>query len=143
MRRWAIEQLKRDSFICGIWSLALNSPDPIKNRSSILIITAVSLVYVSVVRLFHFGYVALASGGVLRPVRGSLVAVVLLLCLALYAWIVTLQFGENEGTAVILELLWCVFPPTFVIFGWNWQQERQVRKHQQSGSDQFKPRVPT
>ena len=124
MLRWAIGLLKRDALVCGVWALALSWPDPIRNRVQIAGVATFSLFYVSFMRLVHFGYVALVTGGEVRPSRAGRLAVIVATGYGLLALLSYVQFGDTEGPGIIQELLWCVFPPSFVITVWDWIRER-------------------
>jgi hypothetical protein len=78
MLRWGIDLLKRDAIVCGVRALALGLswPDPIRNRASILGVATFSLFYISFMRLVHFAYVALVTGGEVSPSRASRLAVI-------------------------------------------------------------------
>ena len=124
MLRWAIGLLKRDALVCGVWALALSWPDPIRNRVQIAGVAAFSLFYVSFMRLVHFGYVALVTGGEVRPSRAGRLAVIVATACGFLQWVDHLQFENNEGWGVIQELLWCVWPPSLMIAIWDWIRER-------------------
>ena len=127
MLRWAIDLLKRDALVCGAWALVLSWPDPIGNRAFIAGVVAFTLFYLSFMRLVHFGYVALVTGGEVRPSRASRLAVLVATGYGLLALLSYVQFGDTEGPGIIQELLWCVFPPSFVIAVWDWIRERPNR----------------
>lgn len=127
MLRWAIGLLKRDALVCGMWAVVASLPDPIGNRILISQLAAFSLFSISIMRLLRFGYVALVTGGEVRPSRGSRWAVVFATAYGLLGWVSYLHSGENEGDAIIQELLWCVWPPSLVIAVWDWMRERPGR----------------
>ena len=87
---------------------------------------AVSFAYLCVMRLTHFVVVFLVPGGVIRPLHGSLLAVVVGVLWGLFGLVSHLQFGDDEGYSVINEILWCVLPPALVSAGWEWIRERRV-----------------
>ena len=124
MLRWAIDLLKRDALVCVLWALLLSLPDPIRNRILISQLAAVSLFYISCIRLVHFGCVALVTGGEVRPSRASRWAVIFATGFGLLGWVNHLLFGDNEGKAILQELLWCVLTPSIVIAVWDGIRER-------------------
>ena len=126
MTVWMFGSLPRDAIAGGLWALALSFPDFVGNWILFVQMAAVSFANLCVMRLTHFVVVFLVPGGVIRPLHGSLLAVVVGVFWGLFGLVSHLQFGDDEGYFVINEILWCVFPPALVSTAWDWIRERRV-----------------
>ena len=124
MQGWAFWLLKRDAAVCLTWPLVISLLYGFSHWDSMLGLAVSNLLYISSIRLVHYGYIALIAGGDVRPSRASRLAVIILVMYGFVTLLDWLRDGPHEGSQVVYELLWLLLPPLVVITAWDVVRER-------------------
>ena len=67
MQGWAFWLLKRDAAVCLMWPLVISLLYGFSHWDSMLGLAVSDLLYISSIRLIHYGYIALIAGGFTVP----------------------------------------------------------------------------